>query len=205
MAYYRLDAPFYARFASLNARDIEALVEVARDPGRDTAALDAARSALDPSSEERVARAEMLGTVAFLIGTGDIDPAHAVVFEQDGHEQLLAAATAISTASLVADSSTALALGVLVDAAAARAMGHAIEPGALVVIDPMAGYPRCFCCGCLLDTRGGCPVCDSKGLVSPPHVCIRSGETLTDEHGCEPHFDALPPDHETDLRQRPAA
>ena len=45
---------------------------------------------------------------------------------------------------------------------------------------------RCDCCGCLLTTKNKCPLCDMEGLVSPPHMCLKTGKVLTDEHGCSP-------------------
>ena len=59
----------------------------------------------------------------------------------------------------------------------------------------------CWCCGSLLTTRDDCPVCDWAGLVSPPHVCRRTGSVIDDEHGCESVFATLPPDHETERGQ----
>jgi len=49
-----------------------------------------------------------------------------------------------------------------------------------------------------LMTSGLCALCDLEGgMVSPPHVCIKTGRIITDEHGCEPDFLALEPDHES--------
>lgn len=59
--------------------------------------------------------------------------------------------------------------------------------------------PRCWCCQSLLATNGRCPICDMAGLVSPPHVCLRRGEVITDEHACEPEWPALATDHERGL------
>jgi hypothetical protein len=57
---------------------------------------------------------------------------------------------------------------------------------------------ECWCCDSPLTTKGQCPLCDMIGLVSPPHYCLKTGHILTDEHGCEPEFPPLPPDHETE-------
>ena len=57
---------------------------------------------------------------------------------------------------------------------------------------------RCWCCADLLDVRGLCPLCDYEGgMVSPPHVCAKSGRLITDEHGCNPDWPTIEPDHET--------
>jgi len=51
----------------------------------------------------------------------------------------------------------------------------------------------------MLTTTGVCPICDMAGMMSPPHVCPRSGRVISDEHGCEPSWEPLVPDHETIL------
>ena len=56
----------------------------------------------------------------------------------------------------------------------------------------------CWCCAGPLMLNGQCPICDRAGLMSPPHVCLRTARVIGDEHGdeCEPGFPTLPPDHE---------
>lgn len=55
----------------------------------------------------------------------------------------------------------------------------------------------CWCCDSILTTKGICPICDMPGMMSPPHICLKTGEILSDEHGCEPEFEGLTDDHET--------
>ena len=62
-------------------------------------------------------------------------------------------------------------------------------------VDPVPD-PRCWCCESLLTTKGDCPVCDWASLMSPPHACLKRGETISDEDGCGPDFGSLPHDHE---------
>lgn len=54
---------------------------------------------------------------------------------------------------------------------------------------------RCDCCDLPL-ADGDCALCDAARLVSPPHPCLRRGELIGDEDGCEPAFPPLAPDHE---------
>lgn len=64
---------------------------------------------------------------------------------------------------------------------------------------------RCWCCASLLTTKGACPICDMAGMMSPPHICLRSGRVIGDEDDCAADLDAVAPDHETALRgQGPA-
>lgn len=56
---------------------------------------------------------------------------------------------------------------------------------------------RCWCCASLLMLNGDCPICDSAGMMSPPHVCRRSNRVIGDEHGCDPEFEPLAADYET--------
>lgn len=56
---------------------------------------------------------------------------------------------------------------------------------------------RCWCCDSLLTTRNICPLCDMAGMVSPPHVCLKNGFIISDEHDCEPTFSSLEDDYET--------
>jgi hypothetical protein len=46
---------------------------------------------------------------------------------------------------------------------------------------------------------GRCSVCDLIGLVSPPHLCLRLGELISDEHDCPPEWPAIAADHETTI------
>ncbi len=79
--------------------------------------------------------------------------------------------------------------------------------GRLRRVARMPAAPRCWCCGDLLTTRSTCPTCDMSGVLSPPHVCTRTGRAMPDERGCTveiapPHeFAALAADHETLLLQ----
>ena len=72
---------------------------------------------------------------------------------------------------------------------------------------PMPAARRCWCCGDLLTARGTCPTCDTSGVVSPPHVCTRTGRSIPDERGCTVEiappreFAALAADHETRMLQ----
>lgn len=59
---------------------------------------------------------------------------------------------------------------------------------------------RCWCCASLLMLNGDCPICDSAGMMSPPHVCRRSNRVISDEHGCDPEFTPLASDYETEHR-----
>lgn len=60
--------------------------------------------------------------------------------------------------------------------------------------------PRCWCCGGPLTEGGRCDLCDASFVMtSPPHVCLRSGRVISDEHGCDPQFPLLAADHETRL------
>lgn len=34
-------------------------------------------------------------------------------------------------------------------------------------------------------------------MVSPPHICLKTGDILSDEHGCLPEFPKLNEDHES--------
>ena len=54
----------------------------------------------------------------------------------------------------------------------------------------------CWCCGSLLTTKLDCPICDSPGIMSPPHVCLKNGIVISDEHNCDPEFEPLEADHE---------
>jgi hypothetical protein len=67
---------------------------------------------------------------------------------------------------------------------------------------PSSGEPvrYCWCCAGPLTTRGECPICDMAGMMSPPHICRRSGRIISDEHDCQADFTVVAPDHETALR-----
>ena len=59
---------------------------------------------------------------------------------------------------------------------------------------------HCWCCGSILTTKGACPICDMAGLMSPPHICARSGRLISDEDDSPAEFTMAGPDHETTLR-----
>ena len=67
-------------------------------------------------------------------------------------------------------------------------------------LPPALDAPHCWCCASLLTTKGDCPICDMAGMMSPPHICLRSGRIIEDEDGCEAPFTATGPDHETAAR-----
>lgn len=62
--------------------------------------------------------------------------------------------------------------------------------------------PHCWCCGSVLTTKGTCPICDMAGMMSPPHICLRSGRIISDEHDCQADFTEVAPDHETHRPER---
>ena len=65
----------------------------------------------------------------------------------------------------------------------------------------MTSRRLCWCCDSLLREDGFCYLCDGwVQQVSPPHLCIRSGLWISDEHGCEPELPPVEPDHETRVR-----